>query len=266
MVKVSKNKSIHYEKQNVDISNVVHNNNQITSENKNNKNVKFSDNLTKSEEYGHSDDEEDSDESTVDNEDEDIEITDEIDNDFDNKDKNYLKKNKPKSNTEEEEDDEDEEVDEEEKNDGDNNSDEDEKNNEKDYDNYDEDKDVNYIDNDETLKSKCYSKYVKIDNEELDLDELFGDETSSIIKKDIKISKPVLTKYEYVRLLTDRTKQLAQGAKPMLKNIENLSSKEIAKLELKNKIIPLIIERPIPNSISERWKLTELEIPEYLFL
>ena len=83
--------------------------------------------------------------------------------------------------------------------------------------------------------------------------------------KNIKLSKPILTKYEFVRLLTDRTKQLAQGAKPMLKNIQGLSSKEIAKLELKNKIIPLIIERPVPNSHVERWKLTELEIPEHLF-
>ena len=51
----------------------------------------------------------------------------------------------------------------------------------------------------------------------------------------------------------------------MLKNISGLSSKEIAKLELKNKIVPLIIERPIPNSNVERWKLSELEIPEFLF-
>jgi len=38
----------------------------------------------------------------------------------------------------------------------------------------------------------------------------------------------------------------------MLKNIQGLTSKEIAKLELKNKIIPLIIERPVPNSHVER--------------
>ena len=61
----------------------------------------------------------------------------------------------------------------------------------------------------------------------------------------------------------DRTKQLTQGAKPMIKNTTGLSHKEIALLELKNKIIPLIIERPIPNSGTERWRLSELEIPEY---
>jgi DNA-directed RNA polymerase subunit K/omega len=114
------------------------------------------------------------------------------------------------------------------------------------------------------LRSKCYSKYAKVDYDELDFDELFGEETLTI-SKNIKLTKPVLTKYEFVRLLTDRSKQLAQGAKPMLKNTIGLSSKEIAKLELKNKMIPLIIERPIPNSNSERWKISELEIPDYLF-
>ena len=49
----------------------------------------------------------------------------------------------------------------------------------------------------------------------------------------------------------------------MIKNTEGLSSKEIALLELKNKLIPMIIERPIPNSGVERWKLSELEIIDY---
>ena len=121
-----------------------------------------------------------------------------------------------------------------------------------------------YIDNEEVLKSKCYSKFARVDYDDLDFDELFIDNIINPIKN-VKLTKPILTKYEFVRLLTDRSKQLAQGAKPMLKNISELSSKEIAKLELKNKIIPLIIERPVPNSGVERWKLSELEIPEHFF-
>lgn len=115
-----------------------------------------------------------------------------------------------------------------------------------------------YINNEEILDDKCYSKYVVDDD--IDFDELFGDEKLNI--KNSRLTKPILTKYEKVRLLTDRTKQLAQGAKPMLKNTAGLSSKEIALLELKNKIIPLIIERPVPNSGVERWRLSELEIPD----
>ena len=48
----------------------------------------------------------------------------------------------------------------------------------------------------------------------------------------------------------------------MIKNTTGLSHKEIAILELKNKLIPLIIERPIPNVGVEKWKLSELEISE----
>ncbi len=46
----------------------------------------------------------------------------------------------------------------------------------------------------------------------------------------------------------------------MIKNTTGLSHKEVALLELKSKVIPLIIERPIPNVGVEKWKLSELEI------
>jgi DNA-directed RNA polymerase subunit K/omega len=108
---------------------------------------------------------------------------------------------------------------------------------------------------------KCYSKYAKV-GEDLDLDEYFKDNDITITKTG-RVGKPILFKYEMVRLLADRSRQLAEGAKPMVKNTSGLSHKEIAVIELKNKLIPLIIERPIPNSGSERWRLSELEIPNY---
>jgi DNA-directed RNA polymerase subunit K/omega len=110
-------------------------------------------------------------------------------------------------------------------------------------------------------EKKCYSKYAIPDADDIDLDELFADDDFKM-KKTSKLTKPVLFKYEKVRLLSIRAKQLAQGAKPMIKETVGLSSKEIALLELKEKVIPLIIERPVPNSGVERWKLSELEIPE----
>ncbi len=110
----------------------------------------------------------------------------------------------------------------------------------------------------DTVKKNCYSKYAA-EADEVDLEELFADDEFKLTKT-ARLSKPVLFKYEKVRLLSTRAKQLANGAKPMIKNTEGLSSKEIALLELKNKLIPMIIERPIPNSGVERWKLSELEI------
>jgi DNA-directed RNA polymerase I, II, and III subunit RPABC2 len=106
--------------------------------------------------------------------------------------------------------------------------------------------------------NKCYPKFIDID-EDIDIDEYFNEEDNKIIKND-RISKPILTKYEKVRLLSDRTRQLAQGAKPMIKNTSGYSHKEIARMELVHKLIPLIIERPIPNVGTEKWKLSELEI------
>ena len=68
-----------------------------------------------------------------------------------------------------------------------------------------------------------------------------------------------MEKYEVVKLLATRSKQLAQGSKPMLKNAQNMSHKEIAKEELKLKIMPLILVRPLPNCEPEKWYLRELD-------
>ena len=72
------------------------------------------------------------------------------------------------------------------------------------------------------------------------------------------------TKYEYVRLLAERTSQLSEGALPMIDNINGLDYKEIAKLEIENKVIPLIIERPLPNGLKERFRISELELKKYI--
>lgn len=74
----------------------------------------------------------------------------------------------------------------------------------------------------------------------------------------VKITKSVLTKYERVALLSIRTKQLALGAKPMLKNTKGMDVKEIAREELKLKVIPLILIRTLPTGDKEKWKITEL--------
>lgn len=111
------------------------------------------------------------------------------------------------------------------------------------------------------------------DNEtEEEIDDTFFDD-DEIIEKNIfvleedRITKPVLTKYEKVRLLQERTTQLALGAKPMIKDIPELfnstkpkNPKEIAKLELQYKVIPLKIIRTLPTGKKEKWSLSELAI------
>lgn len=98
----------------------------------------------------------------------------------------------------------------------------------------------------------CFYKYANIDNTTESIQTIY-------VSGDERITKPFLTKYERIRILGIRTKQLASGAKPMIKDIPNISSYEIAKMELELKVIPFIINRPLSNGIIEQWKLEELD-------
>lgn len=96
-------------------------------------------------------------------------------------------------------------------------------------------------------------------NEEIFSDDKDDEKLPERVPDNERITKPIMTKYEMVRLLGIRTRQIALGAKPMIKNTDNLSSKEIAALELKMNMIPLIIIRPLPNGRKEYWRVSELQ-------
>lgn len=71
---------------------------------------------------------------------------------------------------------------------------------------------------------------------------------------------PILTKYEKTRILGQRAKQINNGSKPYINVSENIiDGYLIAELELKEKKIPFIIRRPLPNGKSEYWKIKDLE-------
>jgi DNA-directed RNA polymerase I, II, and III subunit RPABC2 len=71
---------------------------------------------------------------------------------------------------------------------------------------------------------------------------------------------PYLTKYEKARILGQRAKQINSGAYPFVKVPENvIDGYIIAEMELKQKRIPFIIRRPLPNGGSEYWKVQDLE-------
>jgi len=79
------------------------------------------------------------------------------------------------------------------------------------------------------------------------------------LKKGDRITRNKLTKYEMVRILGERTKQLTMGAKPLIKNIDNLPYDIIAEEELKLNMIPFKIKRPLPNGKVDIWTLDELD-------
>ena len=83
---------------------------------------------------------------------------------------------------------------------------------------------------------------------------------NKIITGDDRISGSRMTKYERVRILAERAKQLMGGAKHMLKGTDGMSVKEIARAELNMGVIPYKVRRERPDGKIEEWKISELEI------
>lgn len=99
------------------------------------------------------------------------------------------------------------------------------------------------------------------DDEDMDMDYVNGKEEKDIfVLPEERISRPYLTNYERVRLLADRAAQLSLDAKPMIKGTEGMDPKKIAQLELEQKMIPIVIIRPLPNKMKEKWYLHELKL------
>jgi len=83
---------------------------------------------------------------------------------------------------------------------------------------------------------------------------------NGIIVDDLHKTIPYLTKYERARILGQRAKQINSGSPPFVKVPENvIDGYIIAELELKEKKIPFIIRRPLPNGGSEYWSIKDLE-------
>ena len=83
---------------------------------------------------------------------------------------------------------------------------------------------------------------------------------NGIIIDDLHRTIPYLTKYERARILGQRAKQINSGATAFVKVPENvIDGYLIAELELKEKRIPFIIRRPLPNGGSEYWSVKDLE-------
>ena len=73
-----------------------------------------------------------------------------------------------------------------------------------------------------------------------------------------KLTRNILTKFEKTLLLGIRAQQLINGAQPMIDASNFVDIKEIVREELRQKKIPLLIRRYLPNNSYEDWSLHEL--------
>ena len=71
---------------------------------------------------------------------------------------------------------------------------------------------------------------------------------------------PILSKYEYTKILGQRVTQLNNGYKSFITREGHIDNTTIAEEEIRRKLVPVIIRRPMWSGASEYWKLADLEI------
>lgn len=108
-----------------------------------------------------------------------------------------------------------------------------------------------YLDEDEVYED------IEEEEEEYEIKIIDHSETQQKLFKE-KTTIPYLTKYEKTILIGSRAQQLNKGAIPMVQ-VNNLKKTvDIAEKELKERKIPLLVRRYLPNGEYEDWRIDEL--------
>ena len=90
---------------------------------------------------------------------------------------------------------------------------------------------------------------------------------NDLLNKGDKISKPIMTIYEFDKIMGMRTQQLASGATPFV-NIEgeklvissNMELRDVALRELEEGRLPYIVERVLSNKKKEYYRISDLNL------
>lgn len=99
-------------------------------------------------------------------------------------------------------------------------------------------------------------------NNEPNLDIIPLDEyvrTEFNLNNNVKRSIPFITKYEYAKLMGIRVTQLTTGAPSTINTDGYTSYYDIARRELVEGKLPLIIVRSLPNNDVEYWRIEEFK-------
>jgi len=105
-----------------------------------------------------------------------------------------------------------------------------------------------------------HQECLQINYDEMEtLTNIVRDANGNIID-DLHRTSPILSKYEYSRVLGQRAAQIDSGSKPYIEVDPNImDGYTIAIQELREKKIPIIIRRPLGKSF-EYWRLKDLEL------
>ncbi|KAI8981978.1 RNA polymerase, subunit omega/K/RPB6 [Mycotypha africana] len=85
-----------------------------------------------------------------------------------------------------------------------------------------------------------------------------GTNTTGASERSEKLTTPYLTKYERARVLGTRALQISLNAPVMVELDGESDALAIANKELREKKIPLIIRRFMPDGTYEDWKVKDL--------
>jgi DNA-directed RNA polymerase I, II, and III subunit RPABC2 len=121
--------------------------------------------------------------------------------------------------------------------------------------------DFNRFENNKTYVNTYHPEEVHLSFDEMYNLSLVTRDDKGTIEDPLHKTYPILSKYEKAKLIGLRVGQLNRGAPPFI-NVNHmvLDKHLIAEEELKQKKIPFILKRPIPNGSFEYWHVKDLEL------
>lgn len=97
--------------------------------------------------------------------------------------------------------------------------------------------------------------------------ETAGDQSGWTYDKPIARKTSIyMTKYEYTRLIAARALQISAGGengRPRVKTEGIYDPMAIARLEIHQRAVPLVIQRTLPDGTVETWNAKEMNIRDY---
>ena len=127
----------------------------------------------------------------------------------------------------------------------------------------DEETDIieNYIEKD--VFKQYHPTIVQINNQELQMLIKVKRNEFGQIEDENHTTIPILTRYEKAKIIGLRAKQINSGSELFIDAPANIiDGITLAEMELKEKKIPFIIRRPLPDGKNEYWDINDLDIME----